>query len=400
MILSGRSPISAVSKLISCVSRISPESSSALSSTYSSSGYSSCSGAASSISSSDSAYSCSYSSSEYSCPASSSCTNDCSSYDSFTDSSMDSSASDNSTDSVSFSSFIHAWDSVISSWSSASTISGVSSISVSSSTSPSSSFSNSPNIPFLTELSKFSNILPVCCNTSLRTSSLCLAAFSCFILSHSPSTSSRFICPVIGWNTSSCVSCSSSWTASATSSSGTGIEAISSCKVGCSSNTFSPFSSRRSCSSCTDSSVISRSMSISVSCLITRASSPGTNTLLIAPVWGSGAISDTPVTICATWLVCTGTGCSFSVVSGSDCGSSSWSSCINVLSSVLSSADGLLVSVSVAFFWWMSSGCTISALSSAKISSSSAKSSFILSATTFCRLIVLYWLISIEPVSR
>ena len=74
--------------------------------------------------------------------------------------------------------------------------------------------------------------------------------------------------------------------------------------ISCSRYTFSSLSSIRLCSSTTVFSVISRSSSISDSALIRRASSPGISTFLIAPVCGSGAASDTLVTICAIFPVC------------------------------------------------------------------------------------------------
>ncbi len=113
----------------------------------------------------------------------------------------------------------------------------------------------------------------------------------------------------------------------------------------------------RLCSSLTERSVVLCSSSISASCLIKRALSPGRITFRIAPVSGPGFSSEIPSSNSATRLIC-GKVLSSTIISRNpDCFSGC---CKGSSSSVLSFSD----------------------------------ISFIPSATTFCRLIVLYWLIS------
>ena len=125
----------------------------------------------------------------------------------------------------------------------------------------------------------------------------------------------------------------------------------------------------RLCSSSTDCSVVSRSSSISGSDLIKRASSPGTKTFLIAPVCGSGAFSDTPVTICAIFILPV---CGREPAASSDFSFAAFRSAIPVNTRV--SPAVLPIFAPELYF----------SLSSANTSSlSSGNSSLMLSATTF-----------------
>ena len=89
-----------------------------------------------------------------------------------------------------------------SSISSSSSTSSSSSVSPASSASPSNSSAEAPcsncsSRPSLTEASNSVNIVPVCCRTCWRTSSLRFSSFFFFIRSHSDRISSMLICPVI-----------------------------------------------------------------------------------------------------------------------------------------------------------------------------------------------------------
>ena len=135
-----------------------------------------------------------------------------------------------------------------------------------------------------------------------------------------------------------------------------------------------------------------------------RASFPGRITLLIAPVFGSGFISDTPVTIAATrpvFVLVTGTATGIALIFCADNSSSASTPTSSVSSisvstgsvkssAVILSSSDIIGSNSSAISMFEASSVVTSVHSLEKTSSSSGNSSRILSATTFCRLIVLY----------